>query len=618
MGDKESFGVELKLITNKFQQKMESIKSKISAFGNTAKQNFQTGMYLDTKQAQKELDGLQKKLNTMQANKDWHLNEMGNGLKEQINSISNDLNTIKTSKIAQLGQVFSKVKGNINNAKGSINDIKTALMRNDKMSSNFGETIKSSFANGIKSIKKFSLSLFGIQSIWRGVSKASSAYLSQDVELSNKLQAVWVGLGSMIAPILEKLANLFLKLVGYLNVFISALSNGKINLLDDAMKRANENTKKTSKSMKELKGQLAGFDEINNIANDSNSSKDDNSNNWTASYENLQLDTSWCQTIKDFGDYIQGNWPNIVGLIAGTSVALQLISKGIDAIKSIGIGIMIAGLIKLIADFISYLNDPSWENFGKMLIDIGIILGGFALVIGEWPVAVAAVITMIIGIILENWDKIKGWLSKAEQWLYNNILTPIEKKFGFFGRIITEPIKFAINTIKSLFGGLFTGVKQILDGIILICKGDFKNGLISIFKGILNILIGIVNTFINGINLIISPIRSLIVGAGNILGKNWTMDNIKIPTIPKLDAGTNYVPEDQFAYIHKGEAVVPKKFNSVEYFGRGNEETNELLRELIDVVDRKDTNTYLDSNLIGETARKYLVKQKRLMGRGVA
>jgi len=45
---------------------------------------------------------------------------------------------------------------------------------------------------GIKSIKRFGFALFGIHSIWRMVSRASSAYLQQDTETANKLQAVWV------------------------------------------------------------------------------------------------------------------------------------------------------------------------------------------------------------------------------------------------------------------------------------------------------------------------------------------------------------------------------------------------------------------------------------------
>lgn len=91
--------------------------------------------------------------------------------------------------------------------------------------------------------------------------------------------------------------------------------------------------------------------------------------------------------------------------------------------------------------------------------------------------------------------------------------------------------------IKELLDGLFVGVKQVLDGIIMIFQGNFKNGIINIGKGILNILIGIINGFISGLNAILYPVRELIVQAGNILGKNWSLGIIQIPPIPKLASG---------------------------------------------------------------------------------
>lgn len=71
----------------------------------------------------------------------------------------------------------------------------------------------------------------------------------------------------------------------------------------------------------------------------------------------------------------------------------------------------------------------------------------------------------------------------------------------------------------------------------MIFQGNFKNGIINIGKGILNILIGIINGFIVGLNAILYPVRELIVQAGNILGKNWSLGTIQIPTIPKLAVG---------------------------------------------------------------------------------
>ena len=384
------------------------------------------------------------------------------------------------------------------------------------------------------------------------------------------------------------------------------------------MEKANKNTKDTSKSVKTLKGQLSGFDEINNIADNSSGDTADSSNiGWTDAFKSVELDTSWTEAITNFGTWMKTNWPIVVGLLAGTAISLGLIKLHVDSIKALGVGVMIVGIIYSIQSLISYLNDPSWENFGKVLTGIGIILAGFAMIIGSWPLAVGAAVALILGIILQNWEKVKGWLTTAENWIYDKFINPIEKRFGIFGQFITDPIKLAIDTAKKLFGGLFTGIKQILDGIIKIFKGDFKSGIVNVFKGIGNICISCLNTLINGLNAVISPIRLLIVAVGKVMGKNWSMDNIKIPTIPKLATGTNYVPNDQLAYIHKGEAVVPKKFNSEEFFDRGNDETNSLLRTLIETIENKDSNTYLDGKLIGKTAQSYIVNQRRIMGRSV-
>ena len=76
----------------------------------------------------------------------------------------------------------------------------------------------------LKGIKKLALGIIGIRSLYGLAQKASGAYLSKDTELAEKLQSVWVGLGSFLAPLLEKLSNLMLKAVGYINVFVKALT----------------------------------------------------------------------------------------------------------------------------------------------------------------------------------------------------------------------------------------------------------------------------------------------------------------------------------------------------------------------------------------------------------
>ena len=87
-------------------------------------------------------------------------------------------------------------------------------------------------------------------------------------------------------------------------------------------------------------------------------------------------------------------------------------------------------------------------------------------------------------------------------------------------------------------------------------------------------------------------------------------------TLPRLDTGTNYVPSDQLAMIHKGEAVVPKKFNSGEFFG-GNDELVDKLDVLIDVVNNLDINPYITVKDVGEASVKYQNQQYRLRGRSL-
>lgn len=88
--------------------------------------------------------------------------------------------------------------------------------------------------------------------------------------------------------------------------------------------------------------------------------------------------------------------------------------------------------------------------------------------------------------------------------------------------------------------------------------------------------------------------------------------NFNVSGLPSFDVGTNYVPHDMVAQIHKGEAIVPAKYNNGS-FGN-NEETNSLLRELINLIDSKDLNVRISQNDIGRSAVKFISQQSRING----
>ena len=118
-------------------------------------------------------------------------------------------------------------------------------------------------------------------------------------------------------------------------------------------------------------------------------------------------------------------------------------------------------------------------------------------------------------------------------------------------RPLIENLKGIFKGLTDFIGGVFTGDwSRVWEGVKTIFS-NIAQAIGNIFKAPINFIIDLINVFIRGLNKIKIPDWVPAVG-----GKG-----INIPEIPKLAVGTNYVPQDTLAMVHKGEAVVPKKFN---------------------------------------------------------
>ena len=275
--DNEKYGIELELVTSKFKQKMQDVKSAFSSLSNKKVDiNVNTAQINYVKSQIQEIEYLLSK-----ADKGF---EVGDTLKLEasLERLNNQYNKL-IGKQKELST--SSALTNINLTKGL-----------DRMTSK---------------IKRFGLSLLSIRSIWALVSRASSAYLAQDTALANRLQSAWAGLGALLAPIIERIVNLIAKAVKYIAIFIKALTG--VDLLSRA---AAKSMGGAAKSAKALNKALAGFDELQNLDTDAGGGAG-GIGAGLGGLEDVEIDTKWAERIERFGRWFKSNWDIVLAGFAG-------------------------------------------------------------------------------------------------------------------------------------------------------------------------------------------------------------------------------------------------------------------------------------------------------------
>ncbi len=227
--------------------------------------------------------------------------KVANETKEYINTWSS-IGKIPEGKPFQVGD-----KTYIKKASSSIKDIKKSANDTKNVFQNMTEGIRNGFDRSIASVKRFALSLFGIQSIWRVVSRAASSYLSYDTELSNKITNNWVSFGAMLEPVLTFITNLISKLIGYVNVFVKAFTG--IDYIARASNKATKSIKGTTQATKELNKQLTSLDEITNLSMDNlGGFADEKVDNPFSDLANIELDPNVKQWIEDVALKLKDLW----------------------------------------------------------------------------------------------------------------------------------------------------------------------------------------------------------------------------------------------------------------------------------------------------------------------
>lgn len=224
----------------------------------------------------------------------------------------------------------------------------------------------------------------------------------------------------------------------------------------------------------------------------------------------------------------------VIAAIAAVVVAITALWNHCEAFRNAVKAVIdfIKNIIVGLKDFIVSVGKAIWA-FIEPIVDF--VKNLFVLIVAAVSIGIEAIINVVKPIVM---------------WIWDNILSPVIDFFKSAFQFIWGIIEPVISKIK----GAFNVVKDAIITAFKAVKETVKN----IFHTIGQIIKAPINGIIKGINAVLKKINSIKIPdwVPGIGGKHT---NFKM--IPTLATGTNYVPEDTLAYIHQGEAVVPKRYN---------------------------------------------------------
>lgn len=336
------------------------------------------------------------------------------------------------------------------------------------------DDVNNKMAGTIKRVAKWALAVFAVESAYGFVRNAISTLTGYNDQLAADVEYIQFAVASTLEPIIERLVGWVYKLLQYVNYLAQAWFN--VNLFANASEK---NFKKANSSAKQLNKSLSGFDEINQLSDNSGSGESYTSPSMDLSNMEDFEPPAWLEKFAKFGkpiiEFFQGiidKYGPVAGgilIVAGALAAFKIIKTVINWFKDLGktvttartdftklfnaLGkaaeaIAILGGLSLVIDSITKLID----SFSESGMTLGEVAGLLGIVLGE--VAVAFLAFMGIMTLMEpSWQSIAAaaviflGLSVVLQSVCNLIDT-----FSESGLSLTDVIGLMATVLITLVG----------------------------------------------------------------------------------------------------------------------------------------------------------------------
>lgn len=521
-----------------------------------------------------------------------------------------------------------------------------------------------------------------------------------------EMQIVWGDafrtIGTLILPAVNSLIKGLAKVGEYAKVAAQAIARvfGKeidsteqtSDNISEAVSNQEDLAKATEKTTKAAKGQLAAYDEVNQISKDTAETAGDTSGGGGQAFKTSEiLDTTAAETSIDnlanklkntfdpIGEYLKntfgGAWEQIktTGVNSFERIKKSLSLIGSDFAENIAPRIVQTfknDIIPIFADFtrqaaksFDNFSENAHNLFDKMYVDVispfaqrfvniwgdmwdktkeiwgeksGSIFDNFNEWISNifdlfnnwWDTLIKPIFDHIGETIDWLWDKhLKGLWDRLQKFiatvtedfliLWNKVLYPIYKHIQdtVYPAVkdIVDGIGDVIGTVVGHISDLFKNMMRMLGGLLDFITGVFTGNWDKAWKGIKDMFGGwwdgiydtfktVVNLVIDGLNILWRTIYRVFSGIangigkavgwiGSLMGKDWEFSMPKYPpTIPKLARGA-VLPANKPFLAQLGDQKNGRNLEAPEsllrdIYAEGNAETNSLLQQLIQVMQK--------------------------------
>ena len=254
------------------------------------------------------------------------------------------------------------------------------------------------------------------------------------------------------------------------------------------------------------------------------------------------------RALGEAGEGIKLILEGVQGCISEIGTAIQGI------ILTIGMAIM--GIVISIANGISTIIQALADGINTVLTGLGTFIETIGNTIVTVISGVADAIATVLQPILDFIDGIIGKITDLAKTVAHEIGETIRTIVETVGKVITGIIDSIMNAIPNL-----------LDAILRFCR-EIGPAIENSVDAILRSVTKLINFLISGVEyllntLFIDAVNGFLGGLPFGVGNGFKMSYIEISRfVPQYEQGTNYVPNDGLAYLHQGEAVVPKKYNT--------------------------------------------------------